>query len=206
MTIIDLVMSSFDIRHQPSMTAPPAPAELREACASDEVGLIVGPSGSGKSTSIVDIFGKPSGFAWNNDISVVEHFSDYESAVRFLGVAGLNSVPQWMKPYAILSTGEKARADLAIGMSRGERVFDEFTSTVSRTVAKSMCYGLNRLRLPSVFATCHYDVSDWLEWDWCFDFGTGKLVRSADDHEHDKVTWRLLMEKDVSHAGTILRF
>jgi hypothetical protein len=40
------------------------------------------------------------------------------AAKEWLGGCGLNSVPSWIKPYHVLSTGERARADLARFLQR----------------------------------------------------------------------------------------
>jgi ABC-type hemin transport system ATPase subunit/GNAT superfamily N-acetyltransferase len=76
---------------------------------------------------------------------------------RVLCAVGLGSVPAWLKPYEVLSTGERFRADLARaviqesgvgGQESGSRrhllVFDEFTSTLDRTVAKTASAALAR--------------------------------------------------------------
>jgi GNAT superfamily N-acetyltransferase/ABC-type uncharacterized transport system YnjBCD ATPase subunit len=58
--------------------------------------------------------------------------------VRALTAVGLASPPSWLKPYSLLSTGERFRADLARALlvpSPSLLVFDEFTSTLDRTVA-----------------------------------------------------------------------
>ena len=51
---------------------------------------------------------------------------------------GFNTIPSWMKPYAVLSTGEKFRVELARHLVEGGEliVVDEFTSVVDRQVAQ----------------------------------------------------------------------
>jgi len=138
------------------------------------VGAIVGPSGSGKSTLLAK-FGVAESVQWGASRAVVSHFdSDGES--RLSGV-GLNSVPAWMKPYHVLSTGERFRADLARRLRDGA-VVDEFTSTVDRNTAASCARAMSRFVRNSgirrvVVASCHYDILDWLEPDWVFDTQTG---------------------------------
>jgi ABC-type glutathione transport system ATPase component len=55
------------------------------------------------------------------------------------GLAAEASPPSWIKPYSILSNGEKFRCDLARALlGDKKRVwFDEFKSVVDRTVARS---------------------------------------------------------------------
>lgn len=142
------------------------------------IGLIVGPSGTGKST-ILNALGKSDFPEWDDDKAVCSHFTSSEEAIKFLGGVGLNSIPTWMKPYRVLSTGEKFRADMARMIKNDARI-DEFTSVVDRTVAKSCCVAINRLihkdqLLRVVFATCHYDIIDWLQPDWIFDTRNGEF-------------------------------
>ena len=60
-----------------------------------------------------------------------------------LGAVGLNTVPSWLNPYHILSTGQKARANLARIISN-ETVHDEFTSMLDRHVAYSLSVAVGR--------------------------------------------------------------
>lgn len=142
------------------------------------IGVIVGPSGSGKST-ILKAFGSNDDLTWNPSMSVASHFDSAYDAQSKLGAAGLNSVPSWLKPYHVLSTGEKFRADVARSLRDG-CVIDEFTSTVDRTVARSCSTSLSKFIHASniknvVLATCHYDVLDWLDFDWVFDTASGQM-------------------------------
>jgi GNAT superfamily N-acetyltransferase len=143
------------------------------------IGLIVGPSGSGKST-LLKQYGCERQHQWEDDKAIVSHFFNAEDAQNKLSAVGLNSVPAWFRPYAILSTGEKYRADLARSLGDGA-VIDEFTSVVDRSVAKSCSSAIHRYikkhNLKSVvFASCHYDIIDWLRPDWVFDTLTGEYL------------------------------
>ena len=71
-----------------------------------QIGLIVGASGSGKS-SILKTIGTPKEVTWNPDKAVCSHFGSAKEAQDKLGAVGLNSVPSWLKPYHVLSMGEK---------------------------------------------------------------------------------------------------
>ena len=99
------------------------------------IGLIVGPSGSGKSILLKE-FGQENRHLWNSDKAVISHFSTPEDGINRLMAVGLNSIPTWLRPYNVLSTGEKFRADLSRSLENGA-VVDEFTSTVDRNVAKA---------------------------------------------------------------------
>ena len=136
------------------------------------IGLIVGPSGSGKST-MLKLFGDEAHPEWQDNKAIVSHFDGAEEAQNKLSAVGLNSVPAWFRPYEILSTGEKYRANLARQLRNGA-VVDEFTSVVDRSVAKSCSAALSRYIKNSdihsvVFASCHYDIIEWLEPDWVYD-------------------------------------
>lgn len=61
-----------------------------------------------------------------------------QDVCKTLNSVGFSSPPSWLKPYAVLSNGEKMRCDLArVILSEKELfVFDEFTSVVDRNVAE----------------------------------------------------------------------
>ena len=152
------------------------------------IGLIVGPSGSGKST-MLKLFGEESTPEWSDNKAIVSHFDSPEDAQNKLSAVGLNSVPAWFRPYPILSTGEQYRADLARQLGNGA-VVDEYTSVVDRSVAKSCSAALSRYIKSNnirdvVFASCHYDIIEWLEPDWVYDtltesFLSGRCLRRPD--------------------------
>jgi len=136
------------------------------------IGLIVGPSGSGKST-MLRLFGEEVHTEWQPNKAIVSHFDSPEDAQNKLSAVGLNSIPAWFRPYDILSTGEKYRANLARQIGNGA-VVDEFTSVVDRSVAKSCSAAISRYVKGNgirsvVFASCHYDIIEWLEPDWVYD-------------------------------------
>lgn len=142
------------------------------------IGLIVGPSGSGKSTLLKN-FGEEENFIWDSSKAICSHFESAEDAQERLSSVGFNSLPSWMRPYHVLSTGEKFRADLAMKL-KDNAVIDEFTSVVDRNVAKSCSYALRRFVDKKglkniVLATCHYDIVEWLQPDWVFDTATNRL-------------------------------
>lgn len=176
-----------------------------------EVGLIVGPSGSGKSTVAGEFYRSElyRGAEWPDDQAVIDCFGELpmRQVVELFTAVGFSSPPSWVKPYRVLSCGERFRCDLARalagcgavasteGVSRdplGERsatasrltvVFDEFTSVVDRNVARAcslaIAKGIRRGSIPCRFVavTCHYDVAEWLEADWVLDMATGLLQR-----------------------------
>jgi energy-coupling factor transporter ATP-binding protein EcfA2 len=143
------------------------------------IGLIVGASGSGKS-SLLENFGKEELFEWNPSKAICSQFESAQDAQEKLSSVGFNSIPSWMRPYHVLSTGEKFRADLAKKL-KNNAVIDEFTSVVDRNVAKSCANSLRRYVDKKgfkniVIASCHYDIVEWLQPDWVFDTATNRLT------------------------------
>jgi GNAT superfamily N-acetyltransferase len=150
------------------------------------IGLIVGPSGSGKTSMGRKIFGpeafyEPTG--WPSDKPVIDAIApdgDFNAVTGALAAVGLGSVPTWLRPYPVLSNGEKFRADLAkiICDAPARVVVDEFTSVVDRQIAKfgALAFQKSWKRLPGqcVLLSCHYDIIEWVEPDWVFDTATGQ--------------------------------
>jgi len=144
-----------------------------------QVGAIVGGSGTGKSTIARQCFGDNGyvrGFEYTGD-SVLDDMPDVptkEIELAFSSV-GFSSPPSWLKPYNILSTGEKMRVDLAraILLTNDMVVFDEFTSVVDRTVAKTASYAIQKAMRKRgkhfVAVSCHKDILEWLQPDWVYD-------------------------------------
>ena len=135
------------------------------------IGLIVGSSGSGKS-SLLQNFGSISNFDWS-DKAIVDHFNSADEAIEKLYAVGLNSIPTWMKPYKVLSNGEKFRADLA-AVLKDHAIIDEFTSVVDRNVAMAASKSLNKYVSQKniqnvVLASCHRDIIPFLKPDWIID-------------------------------------
>lgn len=151
-----------------------------------QIGLITGASGTGKSTVASALWPDTvtsGGQRWTHP-SLLDDFPDDMSPKQItdlLVAVGLSSSPVWLRPYRVLSTGQQFRADLARSMADagkgGPVVFDEFTSTVDRTVAKTVAFSLAKhiRRTPSsqfVAVTCHRDVAPWLQTDWTLDTDT----------------------------------
>ena len=140
------------------------------------IGVIVGASGTGKSTLLRD-FGEPQKPEWIRDRSIASHFSSAEDASELLAAAGLMSVPEWIKPYHVLSNGQQFRADLSRSIKNGA-VIDEFTSVVDRNVARAASTAMARYVRKNnvrgiVLATVHRDILEYLEPDWVIDTDKG---------------------------------
>ena len=143
------------------------------------IGLIVGTSGGGK-TTLLNKYGSVQEYDYDNTLSIASNFETYDEAKKaFFGV-GLNSIPVWLKPYRVLSNGEKYRATLAKMLKDGA-VFDEFTSIVDRPTAKSMASSIGEyIRREDfknvVFASPHKDIIEWLQPDWVYDLDTNEIT------------------------------
>lgn len=145
------------------------------------IGVIVGKSGTGKSTIAKEIFGD--NYIYNQKYvaeSIVDDMpsdKSVEEITKMFYACGFGSVPSWLKPYSVLSNGEKMRVDLANALLRQDFVvFDEFTSVVDRNVAQTCCLAISKavhnLNKQFVAVSCHYDILDWLKPDWVFDTDT----------------------------------
>jgi ABC-type ATPase with predicted acetyltransferase domain len=143
------------------------------------VGLIVGGSGTGKSTIARECF--PDAYATSvykyNAAAVIDDMPKgktiKEIELAFTSV-GFASPPSWLKPYDVLSNGEKMRVDLARNIldDKDVIIFDEFTSVVNREVAKTSSYAISKAvrkqNKKFIAVSCHSDVIEWLEPDWIY--------------------------------------
>lgn len=146
-----------------------------------QIGLIVGPSGSGKTSIGNKIFKEPiydlySG--WDKDKPIVDCIApdgDFNTVTGMLSAVGLGDVPAWLRPFHVLSNGEKFRAGLArLACERPRHaVVDEFTSVIDRQIAKVGAAAFSKTwRRGSgqiVLLSCHYDIIEWLQPDWVYD-------------------------------------
>lgn len=148
-----------------------------------QIGLVVGPSGSGKSSLGARIWGKDAlrgAERWPKDKPIIDAIApdgEWQAVTSALSAVGLGDVPAWLRPYHVLSTGEKFRAALARLVCEGpaRAVVDEFTSVVDRQIARigasAFAKAWRRIGGQVVLLSCHYDIIDWLAPDWIFDTG-----------------------------------
>ena len=158
-----------------------------------QIGLIVGPSGSGKTSIARRVYGDDTvdhSAAWPRHAAVIDGFgaADIRSITQMLSAVGFSSPPAWLRPYHVLSNGEKFRVDLArllLSPDNNIAVMDEFTSVVDRTVAqvgsaavaRAIRTGVANKRFVAV--SCHYDIAQWLCPDWIVDMATQTLARGC---------------------------
>lgn len=168
------------------------------------VGLIVGSSGSGKTLLGKELFGKEkleNLKSWSNR-SVIENIDENISINKIIDAfscIGFNTIPSWLKPFDVLSNGERFRvaiARLLLEEKSDPIVIDEFTSVVNREVGKITSLGVSKFarrnKRQVVAISCHSDVIDWLNPDWIIDTDSSTFQ------------WRYLRRRPELH-GTIQR-
>jgi len=150
------------------------------------VGLIVGASGSGKTTIARRLFKDFlffEGYEWTGQ-SIIDDFGDHSAKdiTETLCKVGFASPPDWLKPFQVLSNGQKMRAELAKLILTSEKpcIYDEFTSVVDRQVA---CVGSSAIQKfirkqdkQFIAVSCHYDIEKWLEPDWVYNCDKAEFV------------------------------
>jgi len=132
---------------------------------------IVGSSGSGKSIMLKE-YGTEYQPEWD-ERAVCSHFDSYEEAQEKLLAVGLSSIPAWLLPYNLLSTGQQYRARVARSL-KDNAVFDEFTSYLDRSTAKGLAISLSRYIKKHnlkgiVVCTPNHDIVPYLEADIVYD-------------------------------------
>lgn len=208
------VMTDFDIKPEHSNETFVGSLDIEDK--EWNVGLIVGGSGTGKSTIAKQLFNRfyVTGYQYD-DRSVLDNMpercSTKEIELAFTSV-GFSSPPSWLKPYHVLSTGEKMRVDLARSILSRNRtvVFDEFTSVVDREVAKTCSMAVQkevrRRNKRFVAVSCHKDIVEYLQPDWVYDtdqkrfFGQGGLVSSPNTN----LTYTKLVDAISNQYGQFL--
>lgn len=182
-----------------------------------KIGLIVGNSGTGKTTIAKELF--PESYITNFEYTHDSILDDMPNNVSIQDIAktltsvGFSSPPSWLKPYSVLSNGEKMRCDLAraILSDKNMFVFDEFTSVVDRQVAKvgsfAMQKAIRRTNNKQMIAvTCHFDVEDWLLPDWVFNTNdmTFRVCDSKKKDPTSNLTSLSIKETKIKY-GSVLR-
>lgn len=183
------------------------------------VGLIVGGSGTGKSTIANEVFGNHfmqydyKAEAVIDDMPKDKSIKDITKAFTSVGFA---SPPSWLKPYAVLSNGEKMRVDLAycILQEKDIIIFDEFTSVVNREVAKTGSYAISKavkkMNKKFIAVACHSDIIEWLEPDWIYNTDEQRFFFALENTKDPKLNSKSLglgmkiKEKYGKYSGSII--
>lgn len=190
---VSKIMAMFDLKPEHSNEHFTGEIVLPEKW---HIGAIVGGSGSGKSTIGREIYGdkvdETFEYTHKSVIDDMPKDCSLDDISKMFYTVGFGSTPSWLKPYAVLSNGEKMRIDLARKLLENDFVvFDEFTSVVDRQVAKTMCIAANKaihkLNKQMVVISCHSDILEWLQPDWGFDTNTMKSFFGT-SHEEKQVS------------------
>ena len=169
------VMADFDVSIEHSIEHFIGEIKLPEKW---NIGVIVGASGTGKSTIAKELFSdcyiKQFDYNAKSVIDDMPKSKSVDEIEKMFYAVGFGSVPSWLKPYNVLSNGEKMRVDLAKALLEKDKVcFDEFTSVVDRNVAQTACIAINKTiktqNKQFIAVSCHYDILEWLQPDWVFD-------------------------------------
>lgn len=158
-----------------------------------QIGLIVGASGSGK-TSVGKMIAEQLGggseiydlyAGWDPNKPIVDCIApggDFNTITAALSSVGLGDVPAWLRPFHVLSNGEKFRAGLArLVCERPDlAVVDEFTSVIDRQIAKIGAQALQKTWRRGgggkiILLSCHYDIIEWLQPDWGYDMNEARF-------------------------------
>lgn len=118
---------------------------------------------------------------------------DLEIITKTFNSVGFSSPPSWLKPYSVLSEGEKMRVNLArcLLAKKDIIVFDEFTSVVDRNIAKIGSYAVakevRRRDKQFIAVSCHFDILEWLEPDWIFDTNSMTMEKKTSNGQKLKL-------------------
>lgn len=204
------VMADFDVKLEHSNEHFIGNIEMPENW---NIGLICGGSGTGKTTIINELF--------KNDIIINFEYDDnsvldnmpknlqIKEIEKMFYSVGFGSVPSWLKPYKVLSNGEKMRVDLARALLEKDFiVFDEFTSVVDRQVAQTACIAINKAikgtNKKFIAVSCHKDIIEWLQPDWMFDTDTMQQVFQLAHDQKKNLQSEVVGENNGINLGNII--
>ena len=207
---VSKIMADFDVDPKHSNEHFEGDFDLPEKW---NVGIIVGKSGTGKTTIAKDMFGEEliSGFEYKHK-SVIDDMpknKSVEDISKAFYSVGFGSVPSWLKPYAVLSNGEKMRVDIARSiLEKDFIVFDEFTSVVDREVAKvasmAVSKAIRKQNKKFIAVTCHYDVIDYLQPDWVFNTDTMTFSFTTGDDLNKRSRLENATDQNGENLGSII--
>ena len=178
-----------------------------------EILCVVGGSGKGKSTLLKEFKTSDDWYEFADkkfDVTkaIVSNFKTPDEATHKLSAVGLNSLPVWCRPRNVLSVGEGFRADVALNLD-SYVIFDEFTSTIDRKVAKSTSNGLQRYIRENkldhlVFCSCHKDFIPFLKPNIVIDLDEEKVFDCGDGNCLGKTLLSKCMNQQTKTFGEYL--
>lgn len=208
---VQKIMADFDVKAEHATERFVGTIDIPEKWS---IGAIVGNSGTGKSTVANEVFGDlvidSFPYIGKSVIDDMPRERSIDEIEKMFYSVGFGSVPSWLKPYAVLSTGEKMRVDLARALlEKNVVVFDEFTSVVDRNVAQTTCIAINKAIKMSgkqfVAISCHYDILDWLQPDWVFDTNVMKTFFGiAHDRKNNSTSENATGESGLNLGAIII--
>lgn len=176
------IMGDFDVKTEHANETFSGSFDIPEKWS---IGVIYGASGTGKTTIAKELFDanyiKSFEYTHKSVIDDMPKNANIADIEKTFYSVGFGSVPSWLKPYDVLSNGEKMRVDLARAFLEYDFfVFDEFTSVVDRQVAQTSCIAIEKAirnnNKQFVAVSCHDDILEWLQPDWVFDTNTMQMV------------------------------
>mgnify|MGYP005987480621 CR=1 FL=1 len=181
------------------------------------IGLIVGKSGTGKTTIAKQLFEDAYITDYKYSAECILDDMPKECSVnditKTFNSVGFSSPPSWLKPYAVLSNGEKMRVNLARAILENNEliVFDEFTSVVDRNVAKigsfAMQKAIRKTKKRFIAVGCHYDIEDWLMPDWVFNTDTMTFhLNEGQKKNRPEIKFSIFKAKEKSIWGMFAKY
>ncbi|MGA3315275.1 MAG: hypothetical protein ABSC64_02415 [Candidatus Korobacteraceae bacterium] len=142
----------------------------------------VGISGTGKTTCLEQLKAQTEAYdlreiVFEPEKTVIEHFADYDEALKNLSIAGLAEAQLLVRYPQELSDGQRYRFKLALGLSSKNSVVvcDEFLATLDRISAKTIAFSIGKAIRKTdkilAVATTHEDILEDLYPDIIVTFG-----------------------------------
>jgi ABC-type Mn2+/Zn2+ transport system ATPase subunit len=177
-----------------------------------QIGAVIGNSGTGKTTIAKELFQDAfvTNFEYTKDniLDDMPMKASVAEITQMFNSVGFSSPPSWLKPYQVLSNGQKMRVDLANALLQDKEliVFDEFTSVVDRTIAQVGSFAvqksIRKTNKKFIAVSCHFDIVDWLMPDWVFN--TNDMTFQVMSKKKDQIYESRFSKQKIQEFGTCL--